>query len=45
MNMKYGEKETVVLLVDAKNGQDYSVDEDDMDGLIRKILRLDEIQG
>lgn len=45
MNMKYGEKETVVLLVDAENGQDYSVDEDDMDGLIRKILRLDEIQG
>ena len=29
----------------AEKGQEYSVDEDDMDGLIRKILRLDEIQG
>ena len=45
MDIGFGEKETVVLRVNAGKGQEYSVDEDDMDGLIRKILRLDEIQG
>ncbi|MEZ3487090.1 MAG: hypothetical protein K1W22_11030 [Lachnospiraceae bacterium] len=45
MDIGFGEKETVVLRVNAEKGQEYSVDEDDMDGLIRKILRLDEIQG
>lgn len=42
MNVQYGDKETVTLRVYAEQGQDYSVDEDDMDGLIRRIFRLDE---
>lgn len=42
---EYGEKQTVILRVKAdKNGM-YSVDEDDMNNLIKKILRLDEIGG
>ncbi len=44
MDIQYGEEETVILHVSADRGSEYSVDEDDMDGLIRKILRLDEIQ-
>lgn len=42
MDISYGEKETVTLRVYVGSGKDYSVDEDDMDQLIRKILRLDE---
>lgn len=45
MDIQYGEEETVVFHVSARKGSEYSVDEDDMDGLIRKILRLDEIQS
>lgn len=45
MDMDFGKKETVILRVSVGDGQEYSVNEDDMDGLIRKILRLDEIQG
>ena len=42
---EYGEKQTVILRVKAdKNGM-YSIDEDDMNNLIKKILRLDEIGG
>ena len=44
MDIQYGEEETVILHVSADRGSEYSVDEDDMDGLLRKILRLDEIQ-
>jgi len=42
---QYGEKETVILKVKADSDDIYSIDEDDMDNLIKKILRLDEIGG
>lgn len=42
MDIQYGDKETVTLRVHAGRGEDASVDEDDMDRLFRKILRLDE---
>ncbi len=42
---KYGEKETVILKVKADSDGVYAIDEDDMDNLIKKILRLDEIGG
>ena len=45
MDIEYGEEETVIFHVRAETGSEYSVDEDDMDSLIRKILRLDEIQS
>ena len=41
----YGEEETVILHVQADKNHEYSVDEDDMNSLVLKILRLDEIQG
>lgn len=42
MDIQYGDKETVVLRVYAGRGEDASIDEDDMDHLFRRILRLDE---
>lgn len=45
MDTQYGDKETVILRVKADKKKEYYIDEDDMDHLIRKILRLDEIQG
>lgn len=42
---EYGEKQTVILKVKADKDDIYSIDEDDMDNLIKKILRLDEIGG
>lgn len=41
----YGEKQTVILKIKADTSDIYSIDEDDMDNLIAKILRLDEIGG
>ncbi len=43
MDVKYGDKETVVLRVKEDQGKEYSIDENDMNDLIRKILRLDEM--
>lgn len=40
---EYGEKQTVILRVKADKDGIYSIDGDDMDNLIVKILRLDEI--
>ncbi|MGF0101213.1 hypothetical protein [Bariatricus sp. SGI.019] len=45
MDSQYGEKKSVVLHVKQDKDKEYYIDEDDMDQLIRKILRLDEIQG
>lgn len=42
---EYGEKETVILKVKADSDDVYAIDADDMDNLIKKILRLDEIGG
>lgn len=42
MDIRFGDKETVTLRVYAEKGEDYSIDEEDMDALIRRILRLDE---
>lgn len=42
---EYGEKQTVILRVKSDISDIYSIDEDDMDNLISKILRLDEIGG
>lgn len=42
---EFGEKETVVLKVKKDASGIYSIDEEDMDNLIAKILRLDEIGG
>lgn len=42
---EYGDKQTVILRVKSDTSDIYSVDEDDMDNLISKILRLDEIGG
>lgn len=41
----YGEEETIILHVQADKNNEYSIDEDDMNSLVLKILRLDEIQG
>lgn len=40
---EYGEEQTVILRVKADKDDVYSIDEEDMDNLIVKILRLDEI--
>lgn len=42
---EYGDKQTVILVVKSDTSDIYSIDEDDMDNLITKILRLDEIGG
>ncbi len=42
---EYGDKQTVILKIKADTSDIYSIDEDDMDNLIAKILRLDEIGG
>lgn len=44
-NSEYGGKKTVILKVKAEKDGAYYIDEDDMDNLIVKILRLDEIGG
>ena len=44
-DMQYGEPESVILHIRVDEGEKYSIDEEDMDHLIQKILRLDEIQG
>ncbi len=41
----YGGRQTVILKVRSDTSDIYSIDEDDMDNLIKKILRLDEIGG
>lgn len=43
--MEYGEAETVILEVEAGEEKEYSINEEDMQNLMLKILRLDEIQG
>lgn len=43
--MKFGDAKTVIVKVKADEKNEYSIDEDDMDNLVIKILRLDEIQG
>lgn len=43
--MKYGEKETVIIRVIGNKNNEFSVDEEEISNLITKILRLDEIQG
>lgn len=43
MRMDYGAEKTVVLEVKADENNEYSVNEDDMNNLIVKILRLDEM--
>lgn len=40
---EYGDEQTVILHVRADGENEYYIDEDDMDNLIVKILRLDEI--
>ena len=42
---EFGDKKTVILKVKADTSDIYSINEDDMDNLIVKILRLDEIGG
>lgn len=42
---EYGEEKTVILRVSQTEEGTYSIDEEDMDNLIVKILRLDEIGG
>lgn len=42
---EYGEEETVILHVRADKKNEYSIDEEDMNTLILKILKLDEIGG
>lgn len=44
-NMEFGESQTVILTVEAGKDKEYSINDEDMDNLIIKILRLDEIQG
>lgn len=41
----YGERQTVILRVTVEKNNEYTINEDDMDNLIVKILRLDEIGG
>ncbi len=41
----YGERQTVILKVKSDANGIYFIEEDDMDSLIKKILRLDEIGG
>ncbi len=42
---EFGDKQTVILKVKADTSDIYSINEEDMDNLIVKILRLDEIGG
>lgn len=42
---EYGEEQTVILRVGTSGNEIYSIDAEDMDNLIAKILRLDEIGG
>lgn len=44
-NMKFGGSQTVILTIEAGKDKEYSINDEDMDNLIIKILRLDEIQG
>lgn len=43
--MKYADAQTVIVKVKANKKNEYYIDEDDMNNLVIKILRLDEIQG
>lgn len=43
--MEFQDAKTVIVKVNADKRNEYSIDEDDMDNLVIKILRLDEIQG
>lgn len=43
MRMDYGTEKTVVLEVKGDENNEYSINEDDMNNLITKILRLDEM--
>ena len=45
MDTQYGKSETVTLRVTAEKKKEYVIDDEDMNQLIIKILRLDEIQG
>ena len=44
-DQEYQEEETVILHVRADKKNEYFIDEDDMNTLILKILKLDEIGG
>ena len=44
LDMEYGKEQTVIIKVKADSGNEYAIDEEDVDNLIIKILRLDEIQ-
>ncbi len=44
LDMEFGREQTVILTVEANEENEYSINQDDMDNLIVKILRLDEIQ-
>lgn len=43
MQADYGEQKTVILKVKADKKNEYYIDEDDMNNLMEKILRLDEM--
>lgn len=43
MRMDYGDSKTVILEVKADEDNEYAINEDDMNNLITKILRLDEM--
>ena len=43
MRVDYGEGKTVILNVKADKKNEYYIDEEDMNNLIEKILRLDEM--
>ncbi|BDF33261.1 hypothetical protein CE91St62_13260 [Lachnospiraceae bacterium] len=43
--MEFQDAKTVIVKVKADKRNEYSIDGDDMDNLVIKILRLDEIQG
>lgn len=43
VNVEYGDRKTVILRVRADENGEYSIDQEDMNNLITKILRLDEM--
>lgn len=43
-DMEFGEKTTVILTVESNDENEYAIKDGDIDNLIVKILRLDEIQ-
>ena len=45
LEMQYGEPETVELRVSAEKKSAIAIEEEDLEQLFIKILRMDEIQG